>query len=104
MTGSRARRFTVAAHLAAVVLFAAVPARAQLSTGNATQYSIQVTEVALCTDSTSATNTVIGSATKTFDIASADVGAELGQRLQVQVQGPGADGPTPRPAIGRAHG
>jgi hypothetical protein len=52
--------------------------KAQVATGAADQYSVQVNEVALCSDSSCSTVFILGNSPTTFDIASAAAGADVG--------------------------
>lgn len=51
--------------------------------GAATRYDVDVQEVALCQDAACASNHVVGAGAKTFDIASAAVGAAIGAYANV---------------------
>lgn len=64
----------------AVVLGLSMTAQAVLpgSSARATRYDVIVTKVELCTDSSCSSALTVGSGSKTFDIASAGVGAQVG--------------------------
>jgi len=49
-----------------------------IGTGRATSYNVDVRSVKLCTDALCAGGYVLGSGSKTFDIASASAGADVG--------------------------
>jgi len=52
--------------------------QAQIATGVATQYTIQVMEVALCKSSACTSASILGSSTTSFDIASSSAGSDVG--------------------------
>ncbi len=70
--------------IAGAVLFTVSPARAQLATGVATEYIIEVQKIdevqkiEKCTSASCGTSFVLGSSTTSFDIAAASVGAAIG--------------------------
>ena len=75
--GCKHLRLIVAALLLGTFAIATT-ARAQIGTGTATQYTIQVTQIALCASSTCGSPVMLGNTSQSFDIASAAVGGALG--------------------------